>query len=161
MPCSIIKRALLVGAALPLLAFAADITLRVNDPYVRLAPPSAPASAAFMVITNSGRTDRQLVKALSPVAKTVELHSHVNENGVMKMREVPSIEIKANGQVELKPGSFHIMLIDVKAALNDGDEVPITLSFDDGSTLQIKAPVRKMQASAPAAQSMEHQAMKH
>ena len=158
MHSSQIKRFMLLGAALPLFSFAADGALRVDDPYVRLVPPNAPASAAFMVISNSGSAERQLLKAHSPAAKTVELHTHVNDNGVMKMRQVDRIAIKANGQTELKPGSYHIMLIDLTRALNEGDSVPFTLSFDDGSTQQITAPVRKIQATAPA---MNHGAMKH
>ena len=155
---SMIKRFMLLGAALPLFAFAADGTLRVDAPYVRLVPPNAPASAAFMVISNSGSAERQLLKAQSPVAKTVELHTHVNDHGVMKMRQVANIAIKANDQTELKPGSYHIMLIDLKQPLNEGDSVPIALFFDDGSSQQITAPVRKIQATTPA---MNHGAMKH
>ena len=155
---SMIKRFMLLGAALPLLSFAADGTLRIGDPYVRLVPPNAPASAAFMVISNSGNAERKLLKAQSPAAKTVELHTHINDQGVMKMRQVPSIAIKANGQTELKPGSYHIMLIDLVQALSEGDSVPIALFFDDGSSQQITAPVRKIQATAAA---MNHGAMKH
>lgn len=161
---STLTLALLLGA-LPQLAFSADSALTVVDPYVRLMPPSAPTSAAFMVITNAGHADRQLVSAQSPAARTVELHNHVNEAGVMKMRQVPNIEIKAGGQAELKPGSYHLMLIDIKAPLKDGDTVPITLSFDDGSTMPIKAPVRKLQTAMPADKAMnkhhDHQGMQH
>jgi hypothetical protein len=114
-----------------------------------------------MVITNAGTTDRKLVKAESPVAKTVELHSHTNENGVMKMREVKSIDIKANGQAELKPGGYHIMLINIRQALKEGDTVPIALSFDDGSKQQIEAPVRKAPITSPAEKGMDHSGMKH
>ncbi|WP_301101012.1 copper chaperone PCu(A)C [Propionivibrio sp.] len=157
---SIFSLALLLGATLPALSFAVDSALQVNDPYVRLAPPSAPASAAFMVISNSGSADRKLIKAESPAAKTVELHSHISENGVMKMRQVPGIDIKANARAELKPGSYHIMLIDMKQALKEGEVIPITLSFDDGSKMQINAPVRK-QTTMPADKAMDHQGMKH
>lgn len=153
MPTPIIRRALLLGAALPLFALAADSALRVDAPYVRLVPPSAPASAAFMVINNSGSAARTLLKAHSPAARAVELHSHVNDNGIMKMREVQGIEIKAKGQTQLKPGGYHIMLIDLRPALKEGDSVPLTLSFDDGSSLQIMAPVRR----AAADQASDHQ----
>ena len=145
------RHALLLIAAFPLLSLAADSALRIADPYVRLVPPNAPASAAFMVISNSGSAPRQLLKAQSPVAKTVELHTHVADHGVMKMRPVASIAVDAKGQVELKPGSYHIMLIDLKQPLNEGDSVPITLIFDDGSSQQIAAPVRRIQAAAAAA----------
>lgn len=157
-----IRHALLLIAALPLLSFAADGALRIDDPYVRLVPPNAPASGAFMVISNAGDAPRQLLKAQSPVAKSVELHTHVNDHGVMKMRAVASIAVAAKGSVELKPGSYHIMLIDLKQPLGEGDAVPITLFFDDGSSQQISAPVRRIQAAAPAAApAAEHGAMKH
>ena len=155
---SLIQRTLLLTAALPLLSLAADSALRIADPYVRLVPPNAPASAAFMVISNSGSAPRQLLKAQSPVAKTVELHTHVNDHGIMKMRPVSSIAVDAKGKVELKPGSYHIMLIDLKQPLTEGEVVPIALFFDDGSSQQIAAPVRKIQAAAPAA---NHGAMQH
>ena len=155
---SLIQRTLLLVAALPLLSFAADSALRIADPYVRLVPPNAPASAAFMVISNSGSAPRQLVKAQSPAARSVELHTHVDDHGVMKMRPVASIAVDAKGQVELKPGSYHIMLIDLKQPLNEGEVVPIALIFDDGSSQQIAAPVRRIQAAAPTA---KHGAMQH
>jgi copper(I)-binding protein len=155
---SLIRRTLLLVAALPLLSLAADGALRIDAPYVRLVPPNAPASAAFMIISNSGSAPRQLLKAQSPVAKTVELHTHIADHGVMKMRPVASIAVDAKGQVELKPGSYHIMLIDLKQPLTEGDMVPISLFFDDGSSQQIAAPVRRIQAAAPAA---NHGAMQH
>lgn len=153
---------LLLTSALSIPAWAADTGIMIHDPYVRLAPPNAQATGAFMLIKNSGSSERKLIKAASPAAKTVELHTHINENGVMKMREVPAIDIKAHGQTELKPGSYHVMLIDMKAPLKEGDTVPITLSFDDGSTQQIAAPVRKTQTAAtPTEKGMVHGGMKH
>ena len=95
------------------LAGAAD-NVSVQDPYVRLAPPNAPATGAFMVIKNNGDKDVKVLKADNPVSKVTELHTHLNEGGVMKMRPVPSIDIKAKGEAVLKPGSLHVMLIDLK-----------------------------------------------
>lgn len=74
---------------------------------------------------------------------------HMN-SGVMKMREVLDIAIKAEDKVELKPGSYHIMLIELKVELKEGDRVPITLNFDDGSSTQIEASVRKLQLTMPS-----------
>jgi len=153
--------AILLGAALPFAAAAAESEITVSDPYVRLAPSGAPANAAYLVIKNSGAADRQLVKAESPAANSVEVHEHRNENGVMKMREVGSIIIKAHGQTELKPGGYHLMLFGVKSALKEGDSVAITLVFDDGSRQAIEARVRKPQADMPAAMGMDQGAMKH
>lgn len=131
------------------LAGAAD-HVAVQDPYVRLAPPNAPATGAFMVIKNQGDKDIKLVKAANPVSKVTELHTHLNEGGVMKMRPVPAIDIKAHGEAVLKPGGLHVMLIDLKVPMKEGDVVPITLTFDDGSSKQVDARVvRPMAAGMP------------
>jgi hypothetical protein len=138
------------------LAGAAD-NVSVQDPYVRLAPPNAPATGAFMVIKNNGDKDIKVVKADNPASKVTELHTHINDGGVMKMRPVPSIDIKAKGEAVLKPGSLHVMMIDLKAPMKEGDVVPITLSFDDGSTKQVDAKVvRPMAAPMPAAMEHKH-----
>jgi periplasmic copper chaperone A len=130
-------------------AQAADPAIAIQDPYVRLVPPGIKATGGFMLIRNAGATDRQLIKATSPIANIVELHTHLNENGVMKMREVPRIDVKAHGQTELKPGSYHVMLIDLKEPLREGGTVPITLEFDDGSTYRVLAPIRKPHVGMP------------
>ncbi|TXT30030.1 MAG: hypothetical protein FD131_2040 [Rhodocyclaceae bacterium] len=138
------------------LAGAAD-NVSVQDPYVRLAPPNAPATGAFMVIKNNGDKDVKVLKADNPVSKVTELHTHLNEGGVMKMRPVPSIEVKAKGEAVLKPGGLHVMMIDIKTPMKEGDVVPITLSFDDGSTKQVDAKVvRPMAAPMPAAMEHKH-----
>ena len=136
--------ALIGAAALSAAAFAGDIS--VVDPYVRLVPQGTPTTAAFMTVKNAGNANRKLVKADSAVAKTVELHNHINDNGVMKMRPVKEIEVKAKGQAELKPGSYHVMLIDLKQALKEGEKVSLTLSFDDGSTEKVEAVVKNPMA---------------
>ena len=143
-------------SALTLPSHAADSNLRIHAPYVRLAPPGAAATGAFMRIENTGATDRQLIKAESPAAKTVELHTHINEGGMMKMRAVPFIAIKAGGQAELKPGSYHVMLIGLTQPLKDGDPVAITLTFDDGSQQRISAPARPIHAEAASHGGMKH-----
>jgi copper(I)-binding protein len=134
------------------LAGAAD-NVSVQDPYVRLAPPNAAATGAFMVIRNTGDKDVKVVKADNPVSKATELHTHLNEGGVMKMRPVPAIEIKAKGEAVLKPGGLHVMMIDLKAPLKEGDSVPITLTFDDGSSKQVDA---KVVRPSPAPMPMDH-----
>lgn len=134
------------------LAAAAD-QVTVVDPYVRLAPPNAPATGAFMVLQNRGDKDVKLVKAENQVSRLTELHTHLNENGVMKMRQVPAIEIKAKGEATLQPGGLHVMMIDLKSALKEGDVVPLTLTFDDGSSKKVDAKVR---AAMPAAGGHHH-----
>lgn len=150
------KLSLLVAGLLfsaGVLAATAD-NISVQDPYVRLAPPNAPATGAFMVIKNNGDKDVKVLKADNPVSKVTELHTHLNEGGVMKMRPVPAIEVKAKGQVVLQPGGLHVMMIDLKAPMKEGDVVPITLTFDDGSSKQVDAKV--VRPTAAGMPPMEH-----
>ncbi len=152
---SLLAAGLLFSAGV--LAGAAD-QVSVQEPYVRLAPPNAPATGAFMVIKNNGDKDIKVLKADNPVSRVTELHNHINDGGVMRMRPVQAIEIKAKGEAVLKPGSLHVMLIDLKAPMKEGDVVPITLGFDDGSSKQVDAKVvRPMPANMPANMpAMEH-----
>jgi copper(I)-binding protein len=148
---SLLLASLMVSAGA--LAAAADM-VTVDEPYVRLAPPNAPATGAFMVIKNAGDKDVKVVKADNPASKATELHTHLNENGVMKMRPVAAIDVKSKGEAVLKPGGLHVMLINLNAPMKEGDVVPITLTFDDGSSKKVDAKVVKtMAAGMPA---MEH-----
>lgn len=147
--------ALLTAASgLACAAGAAD-TVNVADPYVRMVPPGAKATAAFMVLQNAGDKDAKLVKVESGAAKVVEMHNHINDGGVMKMRQVQAIDIKAKGETALKPGGYHVMLINPTAPLKEGDKVALTLGFGDGSSKNVEAVVRKPEA-APAAAPMDH-----
>ena len=131
----------------PTFAAGAADSVTVVDPYVRQAPPGATTTGAFMVLKNGGTKDIKLVKADNPASKTTELHTHLNEGGVMKMRPVKDIEVKAKGEAVLKPGGLHVMLIDMKAPMKDGDVIPITLTFDDGSSKKVDVPVKKPTAN--------------
>lgn len=134
------------------MAAAAD-DIVVHEPYIRLAPPNAPATGAFMVLKNGTAADIRLLKADNPASQTTELHTHINDNGVMRMREVPEILVPAKGEAVLKPGGLHVMLINMKAPLSEGQIVPITLTFDDGSSKQIDVKVVKM---VPSQMPMQH-----
>ncbi|MBS1158676.1 MAG: hypothetical protein H6R15_1095 [Proteobacteria bacterium] len=149
---SLLAASLLFSAGV--LAAAAD-NVSVDKPYVRLAPPSAPTTGAFMVIRNTGEKDIKVVKADNSASRLTELHTHLNEGGVMKMRPVPAIEVKAKGEAVLQPGGLHVMLIDLKAPLKEGDVVPITLSFDDGSSKRVEATVQRPMPM-PATEHLHH-----
>ncbi len=136
--------ALLVGALQVSLAWAgAADDIQVDNPYVRLVPASAPATGAFMVLNNKGNADIKLVKASNPATKQTELHTHINDNGVMRMREVKDIEIKAKSSATLQPGGLHVMLIGFVKELTEGQMLPITLTFQDGSSKTIEAKVTR------------------
>ena len=116
----------------------------VTDPFVRAVPPVVKTSAAFMQLKSSDEVERFLVDARTPVAGAVELHMHVKDGDVMRMRRIPHIHLPPAAQVSLQPGGLHIMLFDLKQPLKPGDEVPITLVFEDGSSKDIVAPVRSV-----------------
>jgi periplasmic copper chaperone A len=128
-------------------AGAAD-QIMVSDAYIRQAPPGAMATAAFLVIRNASPGEIRVVKASNPASRVTELHTHLNEGGVMKMRQVKDIPVPPGGETVLKPGGLHIMLIEMKAPLKEGDTVPITLGLDDGSSKEIGVPVRNPSSSS-------------
>lgn len=126
------------------IACANDIAdkVTVNDPYVRAVPPVVRTSAAFMQLQSSDSVERFLVSAATPTAGAVELHMHTMDDGVMRMRRIPHVHLPPSQTVSLQPGGLHIMLFDLKGPLSPGDQVPITLTFDDGSSKEISAMVR-------------------
>ncbi|OQX12478.1 MAG: hypothetical protein BWK73_14830 [Thiothrix lacustris] len=136
---------------------AAD-SVTVESPFVRAIPPGQPNSASFMTLINTSDTDHSIKSAASPVAATVELHTHTNNNGVMEMRQVPQIDVPAKGRTELKPGGLHIMLIGLQQELKVGENAAITLTFEDGSTTTFNAPIQDVTPPAGMGNmgSMQH-----
>jgi len=101
--------------------------------------PGKDTAAAYFDLTNEGK-DNRLVSVSSPISDAVEIHNHIEEGGIMKMRRVDGVALDAGGTVEFKPGSYHIMMF--KADLPDTqDEVPLTLTYSDGKIVTIVAPV--------------------
>ncbi len=98
-------------------------------------------SAAYLSIKNRGGADR-LLRVESNIAQAVELHESMMENDIMTMRPVSFIEIPAGGEVELKPGGLHIMLIGLNEALEPGAKVQLTLVFEKAGNLTVEAEVR-------------------
>lgn len=114
----------------------------IEHAYARAVPHGQPNSAAFMVLKNSSSHDRALVEARSSVSKVVELHTHKMEGGMMRMRRIDKIDIKAGGETVLKPGGLHIMFIGLKQQLKAGEKVDLELVFDDGHVSKLVIPVK-------------------
>ncbi len=100
-------------------------------------------SAIYMTIRNPGDQADRLIKAESDAAKVVELHNVAEKNGAMAMFPVEAVAVPAQGEAVLKPGSFHIMLIDLTRDLNIGDTVTVTLTFEQAGPLTVTAEVRE------------------
>ena len=144
---------LLIGLTalwLPALAQAdsAADAVDIDAPYARAVPPGQSNSAVFMTLHNNSEVDHALVAAESPVASTLELHTHIMEGEIMRMRPVDKIELPAASTVELRPGGLHVMLIGLNQQLTPAQEVPITLIYQDGSKKTVQAPARKAQPMA-------------
>lgn len=131
----------------PAMASAGDVS--VSGPWTRATANPGGAGAAFMSLSNAGSDADQLIKASSPVAATVELHTHAMHDGVMHMSPVPAIEIPAGGKTVLQPGGLHIMLIDLKAPLKQGETIPLSLTFAKAGTVAVSVPVLAPGASGP------------
>lgn len=140
-----------LAAALGLASTAALAQVSVSDPWVRGTVESQMATGAFMRLTAA--TDARLLGARSPVAGIVELHEMALENNVMRMREISRLDLPAGRTVELRPGGYHVMLLDLKRTLKPGEEVPITLDIEQGgkrTTVQVKAIVRPLTSATTA-----------
>jgi hypothetical protein len=124
--------------------------LTATDAYTLAVPPGQPNSAVFLTLTNNSAEPRALVAGATPIAQVVELHNHTFEGGMMRMRPVERIEVPAGASVQLEPRGFHVMLIGLKGNLQPGDPVDLTLTFDDGTQIQVDAPVRKASAGTTA-----------
>lgn len=132
-----------LAALSPQLGHAKDAdAIVISNPYIKEVPPNTPATAAFMTLSNSSEHDIYLTAVQTQAAEKAELHTHTHENGVMRMRQIESIKVPAHGQVELKPGGLHIMLIHPTLTLKSGDQVTETLTFKDGSQHTHTLPVQ-------------------
>ena len=138
-------------AALAFLSTTAFAQTTVTDAWVRGTVAQQKATGLFAQITSA--QGGRLVSATSPVAGTVEIHEMKMEGDVMRMRAVPDLALPAGKAVALKPGGYHVMLLDLKHALKAGDTVPVTLVVEGADkkreSIEIKAAVRTA-AAAPA-----------
>jgi copper(I)-binding protein len=118
--------------------------VEISNAWTRATLEEQDVGAAYMTLT--ANTDLTLNEIESSVTEDVEIHSMSMENGVMKMRMLDKLSLKANTPVELSPGGFHLMLFDLENPLKAGDKVRFTLHFKDKQskelTLNIDSPVK-------------------
>lgn len=142
-------RRLLTAALLTLITAPAMADITVKDPWVRATVPQQKATGAFMQITAPKAA--RLVEASSPVAGVTEIHEMTMDKDIMRMRAIPGIDLPAGKAVELKPGGYHVMLMDLKAPITEGQDVPVTLVIEGADkkreTVVIKATARALGAS--------------
>ena len=114
----------------------------VRDAWIREPPPLSPA-AGYLVIKNRGGEPVELVAVATEAAEQTEIHIMEHKDDRMTMCPAAGIEVPAGGEVELKPGGAHLMLMELRRPLQDGDEVELVLRFGDGTERRTQVPVRK------------------
>ncbi len=143
------KRILLASVAALAINAWAQSSVKVEDAWVRGTVAQQKATGAFMRLT--AQRDARLVAASSPVAGVVEIHEMSMEQGVMKMRAVPGLDLPAGKTVELKPGGYHVMLMDLKAPVAADQQVLLTLVFEpqggQREQVELKVPARALNAA--------------
>ncbi len=119
--------------------------LSVGHPWARASAGAAPTGAAYLTVRNDGAEADRLVAVETPAAGRAELHTHLHENGVMKMREVEGgIELPAGESVALAPGGLHVMLFGLAAPLEEGSRFPMTLVFEKAGRLEVEIAVESI-----------------
>lgn len=130
--------------------------IRIIHPWARATAPGAAAGGGFMVLENAGAADR-LVSAQAGVSAVVELHTMSMEGNVMRMRKLEQgIELPAGGRVALKPGGLHVMFIELKAPLKEGESFPLTLQFEKAGEVSVSVEVMGMGAGGVSKMAPAH-----
>ncbi|MCB1994927.1 MAG: copper chaperone PCu(A)C [Burkholderiaceae bacterium] len=143
---------------------AAQAQITVQDPWVRGTVAQQRASGLFAIITSAQAG--KLVAASSPVAGVVEIHEMSMDGSTMRMRQLSDgLPLPAGQAVALKPGGYHVMLMDLKQQLKAGETVPVTLVVEgaDGKrqNVEVQAPVRALGATGSMQPGGMHGGMKH
>ena len=146
---------MLLTAAVCQTTWAAGID--IDDAWARETVTGMSMGGVFMEIENDGTQEDRLIGGSSPVSNKIEVHTHVNDNGVMRMREVAGgLVLPVDQKVELKPGGYHIMLMGLKKPLTAGETFPLTLKFKHAPAKNITVKV-KSNAAPPMNHSPSHQ----
>jgi hypothetical protein len=113
--------------------------LRINHPYARPTPPGARIGGAYFTIDNVGGGSDRLVRVETPIARAAEIHTMTMDGNVMRMRQIAALDIPAHSTAALKPGGYHLMLVDLKRPLAAGEVIPLSLTFEKAGTIEIAA----------------------
>jgi copper(I)-binding protein len=124
-------------------------SIMVQNAWARATPGNIKTGGAYMTLVDQGSGPDRLVSVSTPVAGKAELHVMSEENGIMKMRPVDGITVEPGKPTELKPGGFHVMLIDLKQPLKQGDSFPMSLTFEKAGTIQVTVKIEKPGAMGP------------
>ncbi len=140
---------LLLGLTLGTQLAAAASGLWVETPWARASLGGVKNAIVYGALVNDGPGAVRLVGGSTPVADHVEFHIHAMNGSVMTMRQLDSVDLKAGETAQLKPGGLHIMLIDLKRPLKEGESFPLTLTLDGGASIAVEVKVLGASAMGP------------
>ena len=120
----------------------------MTQPWARATAGGQTTGAAY--VTLSSRTGDKLVGASTPAATTAAVHENAMDGTIMRMRAVPALDLPAGAVVAMKPGGYHIMLMNLHAPLVAGQSFPLHLVFANGATADVTVPVEKLGAAGPS-----------
>lgn len=157
----------MLAAGLFQTAFAHSVhAIDVDDAWARTTVNGMNMGGVFMEIENETAKADYLVGGSSPVAERVEVHTHINEDGVMKMREIKGgLALPVNQEVKLKPGAAHVMLMGLKKPLQAGEHFPLTLKFKYAKPVtvdvEVKSPTQEQAKGHHHSHDHQHSHDKH
>ena len=122
-----------------------------SQAWARATAGNTPTGAAYVTLRNDGREADRLIGARTPAAAKAELHIHQKDGEIMRMRPVDAVELPAGATAAMGPGGLHIMLLELKAPLKQGDRLPLTLRFERAGEVTVEVQVLGVGAAAPAA----------
>jgi len=124
-------------------------SIEVNHVWARATPSGAKTAAVYMTLTNKGAAADRLISVSTSVADKADIHTTINDNGVMRMRPVTALDVKPGVPTVLKPGGYHVMLMDLKGPLVAGQSFALTLTFEKAGTINATATVEKAGSMGP------------
>jgi copper(I)-binding protein len=146
-PARLVVAALALGASIALAQSYTFDTLRIDHPYARPTPPGARTGGAYFEIENRGGQADKLLRVSTSAAGAVEIHSMTMDGNVMKMRAIAAVDVPPHATTALKPGGYHVMLLDLKRPLAAGETIPLTLTFEKTGVVEV--PMRVEPAGTP------------
>jgi copper(I)-binding protein len=126
-------------------------SIEADHVWARATPGGAKTAAIYMTLVNKGSADDRLVSVSTPVAGVAELHTSTTENGMMRMRPVEALDVTPGTPAVLKPGGYHVMLMELKGPLVTGQSFAVSLTFEKAGRIDVTATVEKAGAMGPGA----------
>ena len=125
-----------------------ESAISVENSYIKETIPGTTISSAYMMLHNNSNNNIRLVAATSSISQRIEIHEHIMQGDLMKMRQRQYVEINANDCVEFQPSGYHLMIFDIKKPLKAGETIMITLHFNDQSRIDVNYTVKGLKRKA-------------